>query len=552
MVKRQNSFEGGIDQISPTTDIPDNAVELLINGRSRHGEIEPIAKHVELSNAPAGIKQGLISVGNYLLLFVAGKVYVNIDGETTWTNIPGFNMSHTAYRYWIQAVPSSSVNFLRKADGANSTGVIKASTLINGTPQCIVVQDGVNQPWLVFYDSIAQVFSSRAARTWNEWQNPPNTMSKEYVPIGREMMLLENILHIVAPDRKSVYRSITGRPLDFMINVDNLGNKAATEALGGAATVSYSFDSEDITCLKTVNIPSSFVYATANTVRILTYNYDLGIFDEPAFTSSYPLDAGIVNQDSFLEIIGDFAFIDSEAVKSFNAVQTLKIEGSTDIFSMYLTRMLKGVKQQNCSVTKIDNYALFNLDTIYGNIFVIYDMLRNKWCSVDITPALKIKQFATVKTASEFKLYAISFDDRVYHLYGSTTETFPVTVFTKTYQPDNPKSEHKSEWLKPALYGGTEDGEVTLTEYVDGRKSANHIRKELTNSVGPILFPVRPPVMQDVTSGVDFPGFQLKDGLKGLQIRYCLQWDTDHILGQFEVQTREDMSITSQKQKNNT
>lgn len=551
MTARQVSFTGGIDQISAEVEIPDNAFKLLINARNRFGYLEPVKKHVEFATAPAGLKQGIIGVGNVLIMFVAGFAYYQVDGTTTWTKIDDFHLLNTAAQFWSIAVPASSFNFIRKAGASVNVTIDVVNTKVHGIPQAILVQDGVSQPWIIIYDTVNQIFTARVTQNFAQWVNTPDAIAttREYVPVGREMSIIGPTLHIIAPDRKSVYRSITGRYLDFMINVTPTGDKAATEAEGGAFTVSYSFDFEEITCLMPLNIPDSFIYGTANTARILTADFNTTVFDEPTFVVSALIEAGIVNQYSALEIIGDYALIDFEGVKSFNAVQQLKIEGNVDIFSLPLSKMLEGIRQKNCSCVKINNYGLFNLDTIYGNVFAIYDMLRNKWTAIDITAALKIKQFAITKTDEFFKLYAISFDDRLYQLYADNTHYFAAKLHTRSYAPESVKAEHQSSWFKPMFTKGTINGTMTLTEYVDNQRGAI-LQMPLNTSIGPVKYPVRGPVSQASISNTDNPGFQLKDGIKGKQISYVLEWNTDHKLVMFELGTQEDISIPSAKQSN--
>src|ERR1044071_7680228 len=107
------------------------------------------------------------------------------------------------------------------------------------------------------------------------------------------MAYLNGILFIVSPDRKRLYRSVSGRPLDFVVNVTQSGDKG-----GNAETVSYAVSQEDITCLTPLNSGELFV-GTIDGCFPLQLNYDSTIFQEPTFINKDGLSAGVINQWSF-------------------------------------------------------------------------------------------------------------------------------------------------------------------------------------------------------------------------------------------------------------
>jgi len=121
----QDSFLGGLDQINADTQIPEDAYFWLLNGRQRYGQIKATASHVEVTALPAGKKQGLVSVGDVLIAFVAGQAYFNIDGESAWQLIAGFTMSASVNRYWTEVVPASTFNFVRKENVSTSANELR-------------------------------------------------------------------------------------------------------------------------------------------------------------------------------------------------------------------------------------------------------------------------------------------------------------------------------------------------------------------------------------------------------------------------------------------
>jgi hypothetical protein len=130
-----------------------------------------------------------------------------------------------------------------------------------------------------------------------------------------------------------MYQSVSGRPLDFMVNVDINGNKNILEANGGADSVSFSFDFDQITGIYTSNATDIFIYTTANKTRLIALDYDSTIFGEPTYREAVPaINAGAVNDKSIIEVLGDFIGIGKESLVSFNAVQQLKLEAKNSIF----------------------------------------------------------------------------------------------------------------------------------------------------------------------------------------------------------------------------
>jgi hypothetical protein len=561
MLGQQKSFIGGLNQLASDTQIGLSEYEWCVNARPRFAYLEPINKHV-LVETPAGNKQGLIAVGNVSIVFVEGLAYYREDGDILWTQVPNFQLSSTVAEVWSVAVPASTLNFVRKAN-ANIKAEITLTTdfRVAGTPTGVVVQDGISQPQLIEFDFVNQIFIGRTLGDYNSWTNEGVTANtREYVPIGRQMFMLNQTLHVVARDGKSVYRSITGRPLDFMVIVDIFGNKMPTENQGGAAQISYAMDFDIITCVQSINIPDSFVYATAHNTRLVTADYNNTLFGEPTFRVTAIINSGVVNQYSFVEMVGDYAFIDFDSVKQFDAVQMLKFKGRNSIFSISLSKILfdksknAALKQTHCSAVTFNNYALFNLDTTFGNIIGVYDMILDKWVSFDITEVFKVKQFAIVETLTESKLYAITVEDKLYQMYANGEEKeFPI-VKTRAFTPESIRAEHKAQAFRPVFNGATYVGEAILTELVDGQISPlnDHLTMDLPVSVGAIPYPVQPPVFQSTQSTVDSPAFILKDGLNGKKLSYIISWTNDAQLLEYELISTEAQGEATQKQKNST
>lgn len=534
MIVEQNSFDAGINLLTSDMQISERGYRWLINARQRLGFIEANKKNVEQEDAPAGKKQGHIGVGNVHILFVAGSAYYKIDGDVGWIKIPGFTMDAIADRYYTCAVPASSFNFVRKNDGvsANNPIIVDVDFAINGLPAGIIVQDNVTQPHIIFYDSVYGTFIARPTKTYSEW----TITDHEYVPIGKQMIHKNGVTIIVARDGKSFYRSVTGRPLDFVVIVDTDGNKLPTEYNGGAARSGVAFDFDDITCLMDSNAQDVFILASARNIRLIAFDYTRTIFGEPRFNEAAIIEAGVVNQESLVEVLGDYAFVDFENIKSFNATMQIKNEGNNSIFSLQLASLLNGVKQKEPCACVFNNYALFYVKTVWGNLIAVYDELHEKWVAFDLTVVDRIKQFAFVETVTATKLYAITHHDELFQMYSSDEREL-AQLMTRSIVP-LADIQHKAQSLKPLFHGGNLEGEIALIEFVDDKES-QRLTNELDDVSSGVAYPVRPPIIPSTASSMDENAFVLKDGLLGKKLSYIIQWQTNARLHGFTLRTSE-------------
>lgn len=546
MIHIQNSFVGGMNLLSNETQLDDVSYRFLINARQRIGYIEPNKENL-LIDAPAGKKQGHIGVGSAHVIFVAGLAYYRLDGQVGWSLIPGFSMDPVVDRYYTQSVPASTFNFRRKKDplSANRPILVDANVAINGIPAGILVQDNVNQPQVIEFNNTTGTFTAFVTSNYSEW----STSNSEYVPIGRQMMHKNGITFVVARDGKSIFRSVSGRPLDFMVNVDVNGNKLPSELNGGASSTSFAFDFDEITSLIDSNAEDTFLLATKNHIRIIKFDYDNTIFGEPRFRELAIIKAGVVNQESMIEVLGDFAFVDFETISTFNAVLQLRNEGRTSIFSLQLSSLLKNIKQREPCACVFDSFALFYVKTTYGNLIVVYDMLHQKWVALDLTTVDRIKQFAFVETTTETKLYAITHHDELFQMYGSTERAL-AQLKTRAFVPFA-DLEHKGQVIKPVFKGGTIDGNLTVIEYVDEIQSSR-LTSELEEASSGINYPVIPPVIPNNIPTMKNNSVVLKDGYTGKKLEYILQWNTDAKLYGFTLTTSEILKDASIKQQAKT
>jgi hypothetical protein len=559
MIVLQNSFIDGMDLISPDMQMAENSYRWLMNGRQRYGEIQANNSATKVTGAPAGTKQGIIAVGNVLVLFVNGEAYWNVDGSSTWTKIANFKMD-TSAMYYAQAIPGSTFNFTRKlATTANIKDPLNVSVDLSiiGTPSGILVQDGIHQPWVIFYDYTNKTFIARVTKGYSSWtQSNP-----EYVPIGKKMMVVDSILFIEAIDGQSIYRSVSGMPLNFMLNVDFNGDKQTTEAQGGADTTSFAFDFDKVTNITPSSTPSSFICATARTLRIISLDYNDTIFGEPTFSVAAVIDAGVSNQYSLVEINGDIAFVDYDGVKTFNAVLQLKYKGQNSNFSVPIMKLLKyangkSIKQTEAIAFNFNNYSIFALQSIWGFLYFVYDTISNKWVALDSTFAGKITRVAITETTTESKLYAINNANELWWLYSNTAKRETAVLVTRPYSSkldsnyyeDNLKVQHKSEQLKLAIKNGVNAGTISATEYVDEQLSSVKLDLPLNSMISGINYPVQVPVVPNNAKLKEHKTFVWRDGLQGRKLGYIIKWDNDATLSEIQLTTVENNPDSSAPQ----
>src|ERR1700734_3812936 len=87
----QNSFLGGMNLLGDDSYLATNAYRVGFNLTNRFGELDLIPSSILDLSAPIGLKQALVTFGNYLVLFVAGQCYYKFYSDAVWTLIPSFS-----------------------------------------------------------------------------------------------------------------------------------------------------------------------------------------------------------------------------------------------------------------------------------------------------------------------------------------------------------------------------------------------------------------------------------------------------------------------------
>lgn len=528
IVFEQLAFDGGMNQQVDPTRLQPSEYPLLINGRTRYGVVEPVALPADADpqGTLTGRKiQGFIAAGPYFIVFADGKAFYRdvTMVNAAYNQIPGFQMDRLVDVIYAEAVPASYMNYKRKLTTADdNTSGIHLFDSVAGSPQCVVCQDGVSQPRLIFEDG-----STRVANTYEDW----TIDNREYIPIGYQMMYLNGVLYVVgdistgsykAPKRQ-IFRSVTGRPLDFVVNIATDGSKG-----GDASTTSLGVDYDAITCISKLNSNvSGFFVSTAKNSYIAypDINKEL-IFAEYQFAYQPLFNTGPINNFSMCDLVGDAAFIDFGGIRSFNAVLQNRNEGRNLPFSKKVALLFATITQTSTASVTFDDYAFFAIDSIYGRAVLVYDTIQSIWIGIDIYDNFQdgeyIQQFCEVKVGTTRRLFCRTSGNRIYELFAGT-EVATVKVYLGDWCSNDPMVEQHPQTLKCVFTDVEEAGNVTVTPYID-RLAFEQTSAPLKATTPVFAVPLAVPfgaADKDVVRNVNFGLVNVDNGWK---VGFLIQW----------------------------
>ena len=559
---KQTSFSGGINLLLDDTrlpvsfkykegsspyDISYNQYRLGLNIRTRFDVCSPVYSSIVDVQCPQGIKQGLIAFGNYVIAFISGSAFYKLNGVAGWTQIQNFSMSKTAPRYWTVAIPLNTTNYARVVT-TPSSGPVSANTPILQVNQAnfiagtfgnnpgLLVQDNINQPQFIYIDANG-VVQCRTTQTYGQWSFPLDAGfqltgpdNREYVPIGNYMEWFNGILIIVAPDRTNIYRSVSGRPLDFVVNIDIAGQKG-----GNATTTSYSVGVSGITAIRAMPGNMLFVAAGGSACFGVTLNTTPNaptIFGEYTFIRTVLFNANCISDRGIVDVSGDSVFIDANGMRSFNAVEQQQNEGRNSVFSSTIQSLFTGIYQSAmfditspnswCSAIGFDNYVIFSVNTTLGYGLLVYDTITSVWSSFDTEQlgGRAAKQFAAI-TIDTLSLYAITDDDQLVQLYASPNNSV-ATVRLGSVCEQDPKKELKVAQVRAILTNITKDYTVTCSLFTNNRLDS--VQEQSFSYVAPNKVYDGTPVGTDVGTQTNNIMFSFPNSQQGWKAFVVLSW----------------------------
>lgn len=539
-------FSGGLYRSVDPAQLQTGQYALLTNGRTREGGITPIKLPLQVGGLPdIENMQGIYTAGNYILVFGDGQAYVRdyLNSTTNlFTKVQDFLMSPTAPIIYTCLVPTSAINFQRTLNDPEETGdktlPIQLKDVVAGSPACIVCQDGVTQPFLIFTNGTA-----RAAKTYEDWSNDPDGV-REYVPVGKQMVYAGTKLYIAAKNLKTgnfnkLLQSVSGRPLDFVVNVTKNGDKG-----GDAYTTDYSPTYEDITALANISLSDTnkdgFLVSTTNRVLLVIPNTDKQVFGEPTF-SNQPVfsSTGALNNTSIIEdLLGDTTLIDATGIRSFNAVQQTKLTGQNTPFSLAIqplfgdnSQVSTTIVQDKVASIEFENYGIFSVKTIYGYKTLFYDSIRQQFIAIDdyssvIGENVAIKQWAAIKTNVARALFFLTDDNKIYQSFAGNTAT--CSIYIGDFVPSPNETQQIPISLTVNLLNVKESGTLNASLYIDSANLANLsssiVQEAETPSASPYLtFPFGNTDNLDRIRNIPFGSF--KGNPSGWKAGFYLTWD---------------------------
>jgi hypothetical protein len=561
----QASFAGGMNLRIDDTRLKSDQYKVAFNVRNRVDTLEPILSSVKDVSIPAGLKQGILTFGNYIICFVAGSAYYRYYNGEGWQKIEGFKMSSEAPRYWFEEVPLATTNYLRQAiipDAAVTSAPVDSSLGISlntvaaasqGNLPGLLVQDNINQPLFIYVD-VNGFIQVRTTQNYDEWDVNWTTYTieedkREYVPIGNAMKFVDGKLYIVSPDGGVILQSVSGRPLDFGINVDTDGYIA-----GDAYSTAYSVGVGGITALHQLSDGSLYV-AAGNANFIVAKNMTPNaptIFGEYTFIRKFLFNSTCLDDRCIVDSLGDTRFIDLGGIRSFNAIQQLQNEGRNSVFSVTLNGALGDIRQTAGASAAIlyDNYELYAIQTIFGNVIAVYDSINEIWVGFDTNQVggKRIKQFAKIELDIQ-RLYAITEDDQLYTLYiGPTFDTAsvrPVSVCANVLQiEDKPIANALQHQVKPldfrcVLNGSTEDFTASVTCFVDNRVTVP-IQPKVVRYAEPVIPYTGPVDLPDVDTQLSSLYWTFPNAAQGWKTFFLLSWTGGAELTQISVTVKDE------------
>lgn len=489
------------------------------------------------------------------MVFNKGKAYAKdfSDPIGQFNLVLGFQLSETVNRIYAQDVPASWMNLERKlTDGTDVNSVVAFLSNIAGTPAALVCQDGENQPRLIF-----SIGNGRPAKTFNEWTNVSLEAqdTREYVPIGKQMMYHpDGILFIVSPDGKELYRSVTGRPLDFVIAIDPNGDKLPPLSSGKpeASRMAYNLDYQPITAIFNVNSSprrdsesSGFFVSTSKRSWLVFPDYSQTPYNEPLFANQSIFSTGALNQDSVWDALGQNGIITEAGPMTFDGIANTNTEGKNSPFYYRVAKLFSGVTQTTTCVGRFDDYTLFAVNTIYGYGILVYDNLAQIFVSFDqyseITGA--IKQFAEIKVEGVKRIFCITDEDELFELFSSSTA--PWSLYTREAAVGNSELELILRRVR-VTYGNVPGGGIlTVKEFIN-RKPGQTRNKTIEPNITSNSLPITPPFGD---AKVDNTTYTLEVPLKGEKVGVLISGDFDCELQRIQLVVESDEQPTTDEEK---
>lgn len=538
----QSSYTGMNRQVDPSN-LATGLYALLVNARIRNGGPEPIGLPLDLTTSLPSFKniQGIYGFDNFLVVFGDGLAYTrNYDlSSVSFSPVPGFSMDPNVDFIYALEVPASTVNYVRIPTSSSgvpqASGPITLTASYEGATACIICQDGINQPRLILPNG-----TSRVSQTFYQWSQ---NGVREYIPVGTVMLYVNNKVYCLVKDGSGNYTliasSVSGRPCDFMVDIDTNGNAGAFPGY-----VAYSVSYTPLTCMSatggstsTNGQGTSFYVASQNFSYLVNPNYNITIFGEPTYTNQSLFTTGPNNNWSIIDLLGDTAIIDAGGIRSFNSILQTRFEGRSSPFSSLIQPFFGDVDDVNSSIIQTTtagiqfaDYGFFAVRTIYGIAVCVYDTTFQSWVAIDIFPGLTspIKQFADIKTTEGIReLFFITEDNHFYQYLAGATST--AGFYAGDYTPIGNGLDVKPIQVNPVFTRVVESGMVNLNVFMDSKLITTLSKSVIADKgVNANSFNTYPLTLPFGTNNADLtrsPSFDLSKIEQGWKMGFWITWN---------------------------
>lgn len=423
MIINQQSFLGGLAAQYNELRADPMTYQLLINGRVRENAVAAIKAPLQDTDAPTGLYQNLTAIGSVILLFVSGSCwYRDLNSIYGWRRVSGMSLDPSVDTIDTEMIPSSTLNYKRTGPIDN---VHFANSPARQTAEGCLACDGITQSSLI-YPELGGVISARTTFNYTQWTETEDGSLREYVPIGRYPRYVGRKLYMAikgpAGRLNRLAHSVSGRPLDFVIAIDNTTGDKASDAVGTA----HAVDFDDISGIFKSGGADAFVVTTGrNTTGVKPDFSNTSFFGEPALLNQALFPSGVLNPNCAVDLNGDTAFISQTGIHSYNSILQQQTESNNDPISSQVYSLITGNHSYGAAID-FDDYAMFAMETIYGPGVVVFDKTLGsptvgKFIGLDLYRNIgQIKQFAKISTVAGQRLFFITADNRLFE-YGAGT-----------------------------------------------------------------------------------------------------------------------------------
>lgn len=512
----RSDFSGGLNTLlGDNSKIAENCYFTLFNARSLKKVIQPNKKAVAEVVPVGTVYQGNYNFGQFRLMFVDGKAFyrdISIVGSA-YNQIGGFLMSPTAPIIFAELIPGSTINYPRTlVDEASAAyGVQYDSSPLAPSPAAVIAMDGINQPWLILADG-----TSRVTQNYQQWTDD----NREYVPIGTRPMFADGVLYMVDRDGISILRSVSGRPVDFMVIIDTNGQKLPSELAGGAKQVSYQVGFDQIIALGKTVTPGTFLVGTQRNVFQVSKNTATLLFGEPIYQTISTWEYPISGPFAFIPSKTDTYIIGQEGITCVTDL-IATVQDNQGIASPILGIFENITQPSTVGGVNYKQYVLFLCETPFGRCIIAYNRILQIWEAYDTPTGFfgEMVQLSVSRVGNKQRVFALTSEGESLELYAHETETDLVRFYPCDHCPPNQKLQTILVGVNALVKSPTTDGTLAATWYVDEIPLCTQVlRKAIKNTVI-AGFPVR-------------PNYQLLGGNnpianRGFRVGAEISWDTD-------------------------